>query len=644
MSERYSKLFALPENLYAEGAPLTIAAGALLKDNQTGKVLAQLKFRSISQKEIKAIKVKISPMDTVSHPLGGEVEYQYLDLTARRCDEFGQKSPIVLPNAATRSFTAEVCEVAFADNTVWQTTGEPWGELKKPVSISAAIPDHELRKQIKLEYGNSFEYIPTTDKDLWTCACGELNHKGEYTCARCHQKLSRLLELDMGALKEKCNARLAAEKVQAEKDAAQAKARARKNTKLAAIITPILVVAIVAAVLISGFVKKNNAYQDAVELLNAGEFDKAISAFEALGDYKDSKEQIENVHIAVLDKAYNDARALLESGQYNDAIAAFEALGDYKDSKSQIVNTKLAVTNKTAGDYLENGDYEKAIAEIETLSSYADGQKYIDSLKSTIYEQAIAYLDAGEYFEAKKAFDALADYQDSAEYGSRFTLRLVTETYTSPNVNSEKTYEYNRSGQLEKIIHPAKYSNVEEFFYDDEGRLTKRVKTYDSGDVETREFDTYGNMTRFFSSTGDEVNRSYEYDSDGNILSEIIITAKEVREQKNTYDADGTRLTTEWFIDDEPVSFWKYEYDDHGNCILEDVNYKSGGNRKGTYSYKYDDEGRMIRQDFSLIGGENGWSEYQYDDYGNLVEEICHHKTLGYSMTTNYVYEMVYAE
>ena len=35
MSERYSKVFSLPENLYAEGAPVVIAAGALLKDNQT---------------------------------------------------------------------------------------------------------------------------------------------------------------------------------------------------------------------------------------------------------------------------------------------------------------------------------------------------------------------------------------------------------------------------------------------------------------------------------------------------------------------------------------------------------------------------------------------------------------------------------
>ena len=36
MSERYSKVFALSENLYATGSPIIIEAGALQKDNQTG--------------------------------------------------------------------------------------------------------------------------------------------------------------------------------------------------------------------------------------------------------------------------------------------------------------------------------------------------------------------------------------------------------------------------------------------------------------------------------------------------------------------------------------------------------------------------------------------------------------------------------
>lgn len=39
MSERYLKLFSLEENLYIPGSPVLIAAGALLKDTQTGRIL-----------------------------------------------------------------------------------------------------------------------------------------------------------------------------------------------------------------------------------------------------------------------------------------------------------------------------------------------------------------------------------------------------------------------------------------------------------------------------------------------------------------------------------------------------------------------------------------------------------------------------
>ena len=48
MSERYTKVYECPQNVYAESSPVVISAGALLKDNQTGKILAQLKIRNIT--------------------------------------------------------------------------------------------------------------------------------------------------------------------------------------------------------------------------------------------------------------------------------------------------------------------------------------------------------------------------------------------------------------------------------------------------------------------------------------------------------------------------------------------------------------------------------------------------------------------
>ena len=98
MSERYTRLFALTSPLYAAGAPVMITAGALLKDNQTGKVLAQLKIQNISDKAIKGV---ISPDFADGHhwraALGEPVDFQYLDLNIARDVEFGQKAPISPP-------------------------------------------------------------------------------------------------------------------------------------------------------------------------------------------------------------------------------------------------------------------------------------------------------------------------------------------------------------------------------------------------------------------------------------------------------------------------------------------------------------------------------------------------------------------
>ena len=56
MAERYSQLYLLPEDLYTPGAPLVIAAGALLRDTLTGQLIAQLKLQSITVKTITAVK------------------------------------------------------------------------------------------------------------------------------------------------------------------------------------------------------------------------------------------------------------------------------------------------------------------------------------------------------------------------------------------------------------------------------------------------------------------------------------------------------------------------------------------------------------------------------------------------------------
>ena len=119
MSERYKRLFALPENLHTEDAPVVIAAGALLKDNQTGRVLAQLKLKNVSEETIKSVKVSIQAFGK-SGVEAKEIHYEYANISVKSGEEFGSKIPIELNNKILY-YSAVITEVLFENGTAWKT-------------------------------------------------------------------------------------------------------------------------------------------------------------------------------------------------------------------------------------------------------------------------------------------------------------------------------------------------------------------------------------------------------------------------------------------------------------------------------------------------------------------------------------------
>lgn len=292
MSERYTKLFTLPENLYTARAPAIIVAGALLKDNQTGNVLAQLKLRSISNKAIKAATVSIRPLDTAGLTLGDSVSYQYLDLQVRRDVDFGQKTAIPLPNPATRSFDVIVTEMIFTDNSIWHGNNQPWSVLAKPTAIDF-LGDDELAKQFRLEYGNGCENLPLEEKDLWHCICGAINHQEEASCHVCHKVHADLRAIDMDDLRKKKEERGAKERQAAEERTKQEKQdaaeRQRRFRKTAAIGTVIAVILAIAICINTKIVVPSGHYHQAEEYLQNGENAKAAIEFGKAGSYSDAK-------------------------------------------------------------------------------------------------------------------------------------------------------------------------------------------------------------------------------------------------------------------------------------------------------------------------------------------------------------------
>lgn len=355
MSERYTRLFSLPENLYAEGSPVIIAAGALLKDNQTGKVLAQLKLRSISEKDIQAVKVCLYLFDTAGCPIGEPVLFDYLDLRALRDAEFGQKTPVMVPESKARSYTAAVTGVVFSDKSIWTADGVEWEPLPRQRTLEGVLQDTELVKQYKITVGSNFTYYPTEEKDLWFCACGAVNRAGK-PCHVCGRTLPALQAIDREQLVRDKDARLAEEARQAAEKQAAADAKRKKTAKLLKIAIPAVCAVIAFVILLNSVIlpamkekaalkKLERDYNAAVALMDAGEYEEAIAAFVAMEGYKDSAQKSDDCKTAIREEKYNAAVALMEDGKYEEAIAAFQELHGYRDSKDRMKEIRDAAEN-----------------------------------------------------------------------------------------------------------------------------------------------------------------------------------------------------------------------------------------------------------------------------------------------------------
>lgn len=402
MSERYTKLFSLPENLYAAGSPVIIAAGALLKDNQTGDVLAQLKLRSVSEKTVQAVKVCLNLFDTAGSPIGESVLFDYLDLRAARDAEFGKKTPVPVPEIKARSYTAAVTEVVFSDKSTWVSNGTKFEPLPRQRTLEDIFRDTELVKQYKIAVGSNFSFYPMLEKDLWFCACGAVNHDGK-PCHVCKRTLPELQSIDRERLVRDKDARLAEEARRAAEEKAAADAQRKKTAKLLKIVIPAVCVLIAAAALVKFAIIPTMKYNDAVSLMNAGQYEEAIASFEALDGYKDSTQKIIDCEDAIenlrLQKLYDAAAELADSGKKAEAAIAFGKLGDFRDSRERsfalwddvaVRDTVSARCNHTIGlksdgtvvAVGENDDGECDVSSWTNIVAVSTGWEHTVGLKS----------------------------------------------------------------------------------------------------------------------------------------------------------------------------------------------------------------------------------------------------------------------
>jgi len=144
--------------------------------------------------------------------------------------------------------------------------------------------------------------------------------------------------------------------------------------------------------------------------------------------------------VIVPSKQYNDAAALLEQGEYQAAIDAFTALGNYKDSADMILETQY----KWAEKMLADKSYDEAYSKFEEIKDYSDAATRMNDVR---YAQAEAYIIEENLEAALQLFSALGDFKDSKTRADevyemmQIHATAVNLSKTSLSVSKGKTAE-----------------------------------------------------------------------------------------------------------------------------------------------------------------------------------------------------------
>jgi len=387
---------------------------------------------------------------------------------------------------------------------------------------------------------------------------------------------------------EKIKAQKEAERIEKERQAEieriEKEKKVARNRKIAMIVTPIAVAIIIFLIILKNVIIPSVKYNNALDLMNDKKYEEAISVFEALDGYKDSKKQINNCNTRIVDENYNSGIALMEAEKYEEAISVFEALGGYKDSINKIKECNFAI--------LDNK-----------------------------YNAAIVLIDDGKYEEAYTLLLEIGDYRDSNEYliNFRFLDKKTSINLAGDVYIYERTYDCHRNVIKEVQTRPNGDVYFEEYSYDEELNLIKEIVTRPDGSVCSLEYnyDLNGHITAVSETTyeGDVYIHQYNCDNAGNVIKmkEMMYDGGIVTWEL-TYDDDVNLIGKYGTVEGKFFLEWEYTYDGNGNVLKETVNVYDGS--EYTTEYVYDENGNLIIEFGKDLYGEDIYWTHTYEFLG----------------------------
>ncbi len=112
---------------------------------------------------------------------------------------------------------------------------------------------------------------------------------------------------------------------------------------------------------------------------------------------------------------YESGTAYLDQEQYEEAASAFQQLGDYRDSASLKQTAEKGLAYQRAEALRNEGLFFEASDAFLAISEFKDSSSMAEQCIQDAYDQAVGLLWQCKFEESESLFSQLGDYRDAAE-------------------------------------------------------------------------------------------------------------------------------------------------------------------------------------------------------------------------------------
>ena len=253
---------------------------------------------------------------------------------------------------------------------------------------------------------------------LYKKACSALIEKTYVTeqdikaCEEAIEIFESLEDKQDSAIKaEECRKRIEEIKIRIAKQEEDRRRAKKRRKRIAISVTSVICVVLAFAVVLNTVIIPNKKYNDAIALMDKGEYEEALSIFKTLDEYKDSTTQIENCNTAIMEGRYSEAVALMNAGEYEESVHILhginsaksrEKLTEYNAKISPLISARNGHTVgiKTDGtvvatDFNDSGQCDEVIGWEDMVAVSAGGWHTV-GLKSDGTVVATGYNSGGQ--------------------------------------------------------------------------------------------------------------------------------------------------------------------------------------------------------------------------------------------------------